>query len=188
MTTHYVDMTVVPDPGAEIPQLFGALFGRLHLALVQQRIDSIGVSFPGYSEVPRSLGATLRMHGEAEALAEFLQKDWLKGVRDHVRMTSIAEAPREAPHRTIRRRQFKTSVERLRKRRMDRKGETLEQATKAIPDTVERQPQLPYIHVRSHSTGQFFCLFITMDPPVAKATPGAFNSYGLAGTATIPWF
>lgn len=188
MTTHYVDLTVVPDAETGAPQLLGALHDRLHITLVQHRLDNIGVSFPGYSVIPRTVGATLRLHGSDTSLRQLLGADWLKGLRDYVRMTEIAPAPSDAPHRTVQRKQFKTNVERLRRRRMRRKGETAEQAAVAIPSSIERTPNLPYLPVRSRSTSQPFCLFIALGPLSASATPGRFNSYGLGGTATVPWF
>lgn len=188
MTTHYIDLTVVPDPESGTPQLLGALYDRLHLSLVQQQLDNIGVSFPEYSLNPRSLGAKLRLHASDSALQQMFSNDWLKGMRDHVRMTDIAPAPTDAPHRTVQRKQFKTNVERLRRRRMKRKGETTEQAQQAIPYTVERTPNLPYLHIHSHSTTQPFCLFIALGPLGPTAVPGNFNRYGLGGTTTVPWF
>ncbi len=188
MTTHYIDLTVVPDPETSGAQLLGALYGRLHLALVQHRVDDIGVSFPQYSLNPRALGYVLRLHGDAASLQRLMEADWLKGVRDHTRMTEIAPVPDGALHRVMQRRQFKTNVERLRRRRMQRKGETMEQAARAIPDTVQRRPDLPYIHLRSQSSKQAFCLFIALGPVLTQATRGTFNSYGLGGAATIPWF
>jgi CRISPR-associated protein, Csy4 family len=188
MTTHYVDLKVVPDPESGPAQLMGALYDHLHLALVQQNRGSIGISFPDYSLSPRTLGTTLRLHGNQADLQQLMATDWLKGMRDHVRMKEVAEAPTGAPHRTVQRKQFKTSAARLRRRRMRRKGETLEQATEAIPTTMEHRPNLPYIHLHSRSTMQPFCLFITLGPLQPAATPGEFNSHGLGGSATVPWF
>lgn len=188
MTTHYIDLRVVPDPESSPAQLLGALYDRLHLALVQQRLDSIGVSFPQYSTNPRTIGNMLRLHGSDSTLSQFMQIDWLKGMRDHVRMTEIALAPADAPYRTVHRRQFKTNVERLRRRRMKRKGETEQEASQAIPAAVERRPDLPYVHLRSRSTGQPFCLFIALGQLRQTPAAGLFNSHGLSGVATIPWF
>lgn len=188
MTTHYVDIKVMPDPETGVPQLLGALYDRLHLALVEQGLDNIGISFPSYSLNPRTLGATLRLHGSDIALQQLMQLDWLKGMRDHVRATPVAAVPADAQHRTVQRKQFKTSAERLRRRRMRRKGETAEQAKAAIPVSMERRPNLPYLHLRSRSTQQAFCLFIELGKPQSHATEGTFNSYGLASHATIPWF
>ncbi len=188
MTSHYIDITVVSDPEISIPQLLGALYGRLHLALVERGDNDIGVSFPRYSTTPRSLGNLLRLHGSEVALHALMGNDWLKGVRDHVRLSTLALVPAGASHRVLRRRQFKTSVERLRRRRMKRKNETEIQATAAIPDNVERRPELPFAHLRSHSTGQPFCLFVSLGPLLDMPVPGDFNTYGLSGVATVPWF
>lgn len=189
MTTHYIDLTLLPDPESSPTQLLGALYGRLHLAFVQQRQDSIGVSFPGYSVSPRTLGKVLRLHGHVAHLQQLMGTDWEKSIRDHVRATGILPAPANAEQRLFQRRQFKTSADRLRRRRMRRKGETAEQAAAAIPVTMERRPDLPYVHMRSHSTRQpSFCLFVAMGPPLEHASEGAFNCYGLSQTATVPWF
>lgn len=188
MTTHYIDLTVVPDPESGPTQLLGALYDHLHLALAREQRDSLGISFPGYSLNPRTLGTTLRLHGSPAELTQLLATDWLKGMRDHVRMTDISPAPTDAPHRTVHRKQFKTSAERLRRRRMRRKGETEEQAKAAIPSSMEHRPTLPYLHLHSRSTQQSFCLFIAMGPLRTEGTPGRFNSHGLSDITTIPWF
>lgn len=188
MTTHYIDLTVIPDPETGIPQLLGALFGKLHQALVHLKADDIGASFPGYSRNPRGLGNVLRLHGTQAALQRLMAVDWLKGTRDHVRLTEIFPVPATAGHRIVTRKQFKTSAERLRRRRMKRQNETAEQAAQAIPSTVERKPDLPFIHLRSQSTMQGFHLFISLGPPQPAPVVGSFNTYGLGGKATIPWF
>lgn len=188
MTTHYVDLTVVPDAETGVPPLLGALFDRLHRTLVQRQLDSIGVSFPQYSVIPRNLGGTLRLHGSESVLRDFMACDWLLGVRDHVRSSNVEPAPANASHRAVRRRQFKSNVERLRRRRMKRKGESAEQAARAIPDSAAELPHLPYVHLRSLSTGQPFCLFIALGPLQAEPESGKFNTYGLGEGSTIPWF
>lgn len=188
MTTHYIDLKVVPNPESGPAQLLGALYDHLHLALVLQRRDSIGISFPGYNPNPRTIGTTLRLHGNLTDLQQLLATNWLEGMRDEVRNTEITAAPVDAPQRTVQRKQFKTSAERLRRRRMRRKGETEEQAKAAIPSSMEHRPTLPYLHLHSRSTRQPFCLFIAMGPIQAEGTPGTFNSHGLSDTTTIPWF
>jgi CRISPR-associated endonuclease Csy4 len=188
MTTHYVDFKALPDPETSSSQVLEILYERLHLTLVRHRLNNIGVSFPGYSLNPRTLGPVLRLHSDEATLTQLMSSEWLKGVRDHVRMTPVASAPETALHRAVQRRQFKTNVDRLRRRRMRRKGETEEQAIQAIPITAEHRPNLPYLHLRSSSNGHAYCLFITTGPAQQQATPGDFNSYGLSGKATVPWF
>lgn len=188
MTTHYVEIALRDDPQIAATQLLGALYDRLHLALAQQHRNDIGISFPGYALRPRTLGTTLRLHGSDASLQALLATDWLRGMRDHVRLGAIGAVPADAAHRTVQRRQFKTSAERLRRRRMRRKGETAEQATVAIPASMEHHPDLPYVHLHSHSTRQPFCLFIAIGPISKAAVPGTFNSYGLSAATTVPWF
>lgn len=188
MTTHYLDLTVLPDAETGVAALLGALYDRLHRALAQQQRSDIGISFPQYSVIPRNLGDTLRLHGSETALHSLMSTDWQGGVRDHLRHTGIARVPDHASHRVVGRRQFQSNVERLRRRRMKRKGESAEQAARAIPDSAADKPHLPYIHLRSHSTGQTYCLFIELGPLQSTPTQGAFNTYGLSRQASIPWF
>jgi CRISPR-associated endonuclease Csy4 len=137
---------------------------------------------------PRTLGQIMRVHGSDSALNALLSTDWLRGMRDHVELGALSAVPQDVQHRRLLRRQFKTSAERLRHRRMRRKGETYEQAVQAIPDGVERQPDLPYVQLRSASTGQRFCLFLALGDAESQPVAGVFNTYGLSSTATLPWF
>lgn len=192
MTTHYIDLTLLPDPEFSQAHLWRALYAKLHRALVQLQTSAIGVSFPQYQLKPQTLGQVLRLHGEIAPLEQLMATDWLKGMRDHVTVASLAPAPAQAPHRIVQRQQFKTSVERLRRRRMQRKGETVEQAIAAIPDSMERRPpRLPYVQLRSSSNGQSFYLWIEQGPLQALPSTGrGFNAYGLgqASGDSIPWF
>ncbi len=188
MTSHYIDISAEQDAETSIPQVMGALYARLHLALVERGCGQIGVSFPRYSTSPRELGSVLRVHGDVVALDDLMKQDWLKGVRDHVRLSEILPVPDGAQHRTVLRRQFKTNADRLRRRRMKRKGETEEQAIAAIPSSIERSPDLPFVRLRSASTAQPFHLFIALGPLSHEPSPGEFSTYGLSGNATIPWF
>lgn len=191
MTTHYLDISLLPDPEFSAHHLRSALIAKLHRVLVQRESTDIGISFPQHKNTPasrRTLGDVLRLHGTDAALGDLMQSDWLHGMRDHVSQTPIAAVPANALHRQVERRQFKTSVDRLRRRRMQRKGETAEEAMAAIPDSVERTPDLPFVQLRSSSTGQPFSLFIAHTPPQQSAMAGSFNTYGLSQNATVPWF
>lgn len=188
MTTHYIDITLLPDPEFSHAYLLSALVSKLHRALVQLQASDIGISFPRHSLRPRTLGSVLRLHGTDAALQRLMAQPWLQGMRDHVHIATLAQVPPQAQHRLVHRRQFKTSAERLRRRRMQRKGETAEQAAAAIPDTVERRPDLPYVQLRSSSTGAQFCLFVEHGALQASAVSGGFNTYGLSLGASVPWF
>lgn len=188
MTTHYIDITLLADPEFSHAHLLGSLMAKLHRALVQLGSSDIGVSFPQYRLRPRSLGSMLRLHGPRDVLQDLMALTWLQGMGDHVRLADLMAAPPGAPHCVVRRRQFKTSAERLRRRRMRRKGETAEQAAAAIPDAVERQVDLPFVRLNSASTGQSFCLFIVQEPAHEVRGEARFNAYGLSRGGAVPWF
>lgn len=183
----YIDIQLLPDPEFSAPLLMGALYSKLHRALVTMKAGNIGVSFPGYQLKPKTLGSVLRIHGNSDALNALLSTNWLKGMSDHSTVTDVQEVPSDAGYQQVRRRQYKTSAERLRRRRMTRKGESYEEALLAIPDSVEEKPSLPFLTLRSLSTGQTFCLFI--DQSVAESPiQGEFSCYGLSSQATVPHF
>lgn len=188
MTTHYIDIALRPDPEFSHAHLLGALMAKLHRALVEIEADGIGISFPRYTLRPRSLGSVVRLHGGETDLRCLMARAWLQGMRDHVKLTEAMPVPAGiTAHCVVQRRQFKTNVDRLRRRRMRRKGETWAEAAAAIPDSVERSPDLPYVQLRSASTGQLFCLFIEQAEVLGEAS-GKFNRYGLSQGVTVPLF
>lgn len=191
MTTHYIDITLLSDPEFSHAHLMGALVAKLHRVLVHGKTTDVGVSYPRHIDHPqskRTLGNVLRLHGTIDALEHLMGQDWLKGMRDHTQVSTARPVPDAAQHRAVRRRQFKTNVERLRRRRMQRKGETADQAAAAIPATVERAPDLPFVQLRSNSTDQSFYLYIQHGPLQSEPVAGTFNAYGLGQGATVPWF
>lgn len=184
----YIEVTILPDPEFGADMLLGALFSKLHRALAKLESEDLGVSFPGYQVKPRTLGQSLRVHGSAERLQQLEQSAWLQGMADHVSVTDVLAVPDTAEQVLVERKQFKTNAERLRRRRMKRKHETYEQALQAIPDSVERKPNLPYATLRSQSTGQSFQLFVEQTVHAEPSKRGQFNCYGLSQSATVPWF
>ncbi|MCV6589551.1 MAG: type I-F CRISPR-associated endoribonuclease Cas6/Csy4 [Marinobacterium sp.] len=187
MSSHYLQLTLLPDPEFSVHLLMDALLNKLHRALVSQQSDNIGISFPGWHQNPRSLGTQLRLHGSNAALQQLMADNWLRGMNDHLERSAISPVPDSATPGIVRRRHFKTSAERLRRRRMKRHNESYEQATAAIPATVERTPSLPWATLRSASSSQRFQLFIDQQP-AKQHQAGRFNCYGLSNQATVPLF
>lgn len=184
---HYLDIQARPDPEFPVNTLLGALVSKLHRALVELEADDIGISLPGHEDQP-PLGTRLRLHASRQRLDALMDQDWLRGMRDHVAVGTTAAVPDGTDHRVVRRRQYKTNVERLRRRRMKRHQESYEEACRHIPDDVVRRIRTPFVIVRSRSTGQAFSLFIEHGERQPKPQPGTFNAYGLSSMATIPWF
>jgi len=52
MTTHYINITLLPDPEFSHAHLLGALVAKLHRALVQGQTTDIGVSYQGVHKRP----------------------------------------------------------------------------------------------------------------------------------------
>ena len=184
---HYIEARLLPDPEFTTPLLMGVLYNKLHRTLVSMKADDIGVSFPDYQLKPKSLGERIRVHGSHSALSKLMESGWLKGMTDHLVPVSIQVAPATTQYLLVKRRQYKTSAERLRRRRMKRKDETYEQACEAIPNELHTRVDRPFVTLRSNSTGQGFALFIDQKQ-LKKPAEGKFNTYGLSLNATVPWF
>lgn len=185
---HYIDIHLRPDPEFPPHLLMAALYAKLHRRLAQVQNQRIAVSFPGYQQTPATLGRILRLIGPSAELARLMECNWLQSVQDHAETRPLAAVPSDAPQRTLRRVQAKSSPERLRRRQMRRHQLTAEQALERIPDSCAEVLKLPFLTLSSGSTGQKFNLFLRLDPPVPVAQAGDFNGYGLSATATIPWF
>lgn len=186
--THYLDIHLLPDPEFPAPILMNALCGKLHRVLVEAAERSIGISFPAVQHRPRCLGDHLRLHGKADKLEELMARSWLTGMTDHVSLGNPQIVPQEAWHCVVRRVQPKTNADRLRRRYAKRHGASWEEARQRIPDSIERRAGLPFVRLRSRSTGQTFCLFIEHLAPQDTPTPGLFNSFGLSAGGSVPWF
>lgn len=184
----YVDIDVLADPEFPAHQLLNALYAKLHRALVAQNSTRIGISFPRHSLKEPHLGTRLRLHGELATLSALLASDWLTGMRDHVTLTQPTRVPETAKHTAVRRVQVKSSPERLRRRLMRRHNLDAQDALQRIPDETARVVALPFVQLRSTSTGQSFRLFIEHRDVQPNAIMGDFNSYGLSQMATVPWF
>lgn len=200
---HYLDVRLQPD--AEFPPaiLMAALFTKLHKALALGSLSDVGVSFPHMATValqstpctartgahqPYTLGSVLRLHGSLPVLKGLMATDWLIGMRDHVLCTAVLVVPSHVSHRVVSRVQAKSSPERLRRRQMRRHGLTAEQAQERIPDSAAESLNLPFLTLRSQSTGQTFHMFIRLGPEQATPVPGSFGAYGLSPQTTVPWF
>lgn len=185
---HYIDIALLPDPEFPETTLMNALFMKLHRGLVAHGTGDIGVSFPEVDQTRRMLGRKLRLHGTQDSLEKFMSSGWTRGMRDHMEVTAALSVPANSEHRVVRRMQAKSSVDRLRRRLMQRKSIDAEAACEAIPDSAAHFLDLPYVEIASHSTGQNFKLFIEHGQPSSEARSGSFSAYGLSAEATVPWF
>lgn len=185
---HFQDISLLPDPEFTPQVLLNALFDKLHRALVGLDSRSLGVSFPDQGQERPGLGKRLRVHGGRSDLERLAASGWLSGMLDHIALSDIRPVPGRASHVVVRRVQAKSNPERLRRRLAKRKGLSLEEVRGLIPDAVEQRLELPFLTLRSNSTGHTFRLFVAHSQPQAEPLPGEFNQYGLSLGATVPWF
>ena len=186
--SHYLDIHLLPDPDLPAHVLLSALYAKLHRALVDLQTGEIGITFPAYQSSPPSLGDRLRLVGPASALDELISSSRLGGMRDHLRREPVAVVPATAEHRRLCRLQAKGNPARLRRRQMKRHGLTEEEALARVPDTAVELLRLPFLQVRSASTGQAFRLFLKLGAPQPEVSEGRFNAHGLSSSRTVPWF
>ena len=184
----YLDIRILGDPEFNVSVLMNSVFGKLHLALVEMDAREIGVSFPAAPRNKINLGDRLRLHDRNYGLEQLMERNWLTGLRDYIRVGSIEPVEGNTHHCRVKRVQPKSNVQRLRRRYAKRHGVSEQEAADLIPDSVEQRLDLPFLQLKSKSTGRHFRLFIDQSEPQNEAVAGEFNTYGLSDSATVPWF
>ena len=183
----YIEFRLFADPEYAPSQIMSVLYGKLHLALAELGTGDVGVSFPD-ADTGRTPGTRLRLHGTAEALGRLMHINWTTGIYDYVAQSPVQPVPADATFRSWYRVQAKSNPERLRRRMMKRHGVDAEIAFKQIPDSAAEMLKLPYVRIKSLSSGRHFRLFFKPGPIERKERQGSFSAYGLSRVATVPWF
>jgi CRISPR-associated endonuclease Csy4 len=182
---NYIDINVLPDQEFSPSLLMNALFAKFHRALVEAGHGEVGVSFP---QAQKTLGDSIRLHGSQVALQRLMAIGWLKGLTDYTCVTVISIVPDNCKYRVVRRVQAKSSVERMYRRSIRKGWLTTEEAETRMETGKEQQLKLPFVQLKSHSSGQSFRLFIQQGKLLVSPVEGEFSAYALSDVATIPWF
>jgi CRISPR-associated endonuclease Csy4 len=188
---HYVDIQILENSDFEATFLLNRLYEKFHLGLVDSGINlQVGASFPSASLKPtNSLGNVLRLHGTFGNLESFIGKQWFVSLLGYVNVGKVLLIPSEVKVGSVRRVQIQSSAERLRRRFMRRHDVDMATAKLKIPDTASKKnTNLPWLQLRSSSTGQEFRLFVEVRILGGVPVIGEFNRYGLSSTATVPIF
>lgn len=182
---HYIEIRVLPDPEFSEEMLMAALVAKLHRAMGQRGQGDIGISFPAHGMKP---GPVLRLHGTRPALSELETFTWRKGLSDYCLSSDIQPVPVVSQWRCVSRVQVKSSAQRLLRRSVKKGWLTEEEAQQRLLTMQEARTDLPWLNMRSLSTGQSFKLFIRHGDVLAAPVSGTFTTYGLSASATVPWF
>ncbi|MDC7692542.1 type I-F CRISPR-associated endoribonuclease Cas6/Csy4 [Vogesella indigofera] len=189
--SHYFDIRLLPDDDYSEEVLRNTLYGKLHKTLKKLEMQTVGVSFPQYGLVEDGaqdrpeFGLVVRVHGSAEDLARLNGSGWLKGFTINAMVGAILPVPPATGWVRVIRKQVKTSVDRLRRRRMTRHGLSEEEVLLQLPEPAKLAPDLPFIMLYSGSTEQHYPIYIQQVAVDAPAE-GAFNTFGLSKVATLP--
>ncbi|HWK70798.1 MAG TPA: type I-F CRISPR-associated endoribonuclease Cas6/Csy4 [Burkholderiaceae bacterium] len=182
---YYVDVVVRPDPEFSTSTLISAIFSKLHLALVRVGQGEIGVSFP---KIKLTLGDCLRIHGSKLALGRLMDDSWLRGLQDYAQLRPIRSTPVVSQYCVVRRVHVKSSQERLLRRSVRKGWISEEEAQERLLTTKNERSKLPYILLRSSSTGEHYRMFIQQELVLKTGATGSFNTFGLSESATVPYF
>jgi CRISPR-associated endonuclease Csy4 len=180
-----IDIKVLPDAEFSPSLLMNALFVKLHRALAGAGNGEVGVSFP---DAQKTLGDSIRVHGSQVALQRLMSISWLKGLTDYTCVASICAIPDNCQYRVVKRVQAKSSIERMYRRSVKKGWLTTEEAGARMSAGKEQHLKLPFVQLKSQTTGQSFRLFIQQGKLSNKPVEGKFTAYGLSEVATIPWF
>lgn len=183
----YIEFRILPDPDFSSSIIMNLLYNKLHKALVQVGSTDIGVSFPDYDNKKNLLGERLRLHSNDVHLKNLIAMLPLSALHDHLRVGTVQEVPKRISYVTVKRVQCKSSADRIRRRQIRRHQLSDEEALTRIPDSVQKQLNLPYVTLKSDSSGQSFRLFISQQI-AAHLITGTFNAYALSNEATLPMF
>lgn len=181
----YIDIEVRPDAEFSSSILMNEVYFRLHQLLVKFGQGEVGVSFPKFA---KTLGPCLRIHGDQSALQRVMSTPWTSPIEDYIVVSGIKPVPEGVSHRVVQRLQIKSSPERLLRRSVKKGWITEDEATRRLAESRDQKTSLPYIRMRSLSTGQLFRIFIEHGLLVTLPQKGEFSAYGLSTSATIPWF
>jgi CRISPR-associated endonuclease Csy4 len=191
---YYLELTLLPNNEVNLGFLWYKLLNQLHIVLVDNKSDdnvsNVAFSWPQYKMSAFPLGNKLRLfaHNKMD-LQQLNLATWLQSLVDYVHICSIKAVPSEIKNYVcFTRKQCKSNIERLARRRAKRHNISYEQSLACYINFNEQYSQLPFFQLHSVSKGEKFKFFL-IKKRVKQAEIGDFNCYGLAkGSATVPWF
>ncbi|PID50454.1 MAG: type I-F CRISPR-associated endoribonuclease Cas6/Csy4 [Proteobacteria bacterium] len=192
---YFIELSLIPDESISPGFVMSKVMDVLHLCFVNVQkalgYNPVGLAFPEYRygvEGKRNtLGTKIRLYAQNEAHLETLSlKQQLRRFEDYVHLRAIREDEAKLGFACFKRVQFRSSVERLARRRMAYVGETLEQSKQHFQGFVEQTSDLPFAHLHSQSSEQSFRLFIAKQAVPEPTDKWQFSSYGLSATVGVP--
>ncbi|MDY0276426.1 MAG: type I-F CRISPR-associated endoribonuclease Cas6/Csy4 [Desulfomicrobium sp.] len=191
---YYIEITLIPSIDIPVYFLWEKIYQQIHLALVEAQDKEgkvkIGVSFPEYNAEQHKLGRKLRLFASlANDLKDLTIDKWLSRLMDYVHITTIRGVPEGAQtYGFFKRIQTKSSNARLARRKARRENITVEQALLSMNNHKEQFSNVPYIQMKSQTTGQRYRLMIGYEETEKKSSMKDFTTYGLSSKSSVPIF
>ncbi|MCF7859719.1 MAG: type I-F CRISPR-associated endoribonuclease Cas6/Csy4 [Candidatus Cloacimonetes bacterium] len=190
---YYQDLTLLPGGDIGISFIRNKVFNRIHKRLVDfKKADGsvpIALTFPNYANNKKDLGNKIRLLTEDKTVLEKYDLFSLVSIfSDYVHVTNIRSVPLNINgYVCFFRKQSNNNVERLAKRRAKRKGISFQEALSDYSQFEEQFIDLPFLTLKSGSTGETFKLFI--DKKEAEMSSSTkFNTFGLSKGGAVPDF
>jgi CRISPR-associated endonuclease Csy4 len=213
---HYLDITLLPDVGANLGFLWQKVFQQVHIALVDNKIgnneSAIALSIVNYCDKKPvnsedkifPLGNQLRLLAASEDVLQKLDiHRWLNRLSDYCHIKPIKTVPSDVTQyaRFIQKRvkgegRIETQLFKKAKHISDKFKVDFETCLDELQAKYQYvKSPLPFINVESQQTkkrleqgaSSQFLLFIEQTL-FDEPVNGKFDCYGLSKTATVPWF
>jgi CRISPR-associated endonuclease Csy4 len=189
---NYIEIEL--NPAFEMPfhVLLSRVVQQLHLGFVNT--PNIGISFPQYSIKRHSLGNIIRLFGTVETLTALNVSTVLNTFLENVTITDILDVPTVKKYATFSRHRYNygqtfAGLERAARRKSKRSGMSYEEALDYLASfNIPEEQELPFVSVKSVSTGGIFRLYIKCTECSAENVVEEFNSFGLSKVNTVPVF
>lgn len=179
--------------GFEMPYhvLLSKIVQQLHFGFLNK---SLGLSFPQYNKKRHTIGNLIRIFGTVEELEEFNITEVLNRYLNNVIISEILDVPVKCKYGSYYRYRPNfghtlAGIERVARRKAKRSGMTYEEAFLHLSSfNIGVDDELPFISIKSVSTGGIFRLHINYTECSAENVVENFNSYGLSKVNTVPVF
>ena len=191
---YYVEVTLLPSVEIPLYFLWEKVYQQVHLALVEVKKEdgsvAIGLSFPEYDAKRNNLGHKLRLFSQTSSELEKLAlSKWVSRLMDYVHITTIRDVPDKTQgYAFFKRVQAKSSRERLARRKAKRENISFAEANQRLNSYKEKSSKLPYIHIKSLSSGRRYRLMISCRETEKKESDFTFSTYGLGRDSVVPLF
>ncbi len=187
---YYQEIKLLPHD-LSLAFVWQRLYQELHLRLVEHQEKEgspIGFGFPDYGVKSEGfpVGERLHLFGTEQALRSFELAKALNKFSEYVNITAVQAVPPNTSFVRYKRYQPKyNNLERLARRYAKRHNISFEEALQKYESKKQEISRLPFLQLKSHSSQNYFKLFIQKEDASSETQPQFFSTYGLSKSGSI---